>query len=171
MVENVIIIGSGPAGLSAALYTAREGFMPLVMKGALAGGQLILTTVVENYPAFPDGILGPELVGRMEEQAKKFGARFIEGDVTDIDFSSKPFRITTDSTTYETKTIIIATGASVKWLGLEAESRFRGKGLSSCGTCDAPFFKGKDVIVVGGGDTAMEDANFLNKVRPHVQPQ
>ena len=163
MAENVIIIGSGPAGLAAALYTAREDFRPIVIKGTGSGGQLLLTTTVENYPAFPNGVLGSELVDLMRQQAERFGTRFVEGDVTGIDLSAKPFRVTVGGTTYESKTIIIATGASARWLDIPSEKRFIGKGVSSCGTCDGPFFKGKDVIVVGGGDTAMEDSSFLTR--------
>ncbi len=163
MVENVIIIGSGPAGLSAALYTAREGFGPLVIAGTDEGGQLILTTVVENYPAFPDGIDGTELINRMRKQAEKQGARFEHGYVKDVDFSSRPFKVFTETGVHEAKCVIVCSGASSVWLGLESETRFRGRGVSSCATCDAPLFKNKDVVVVGGGDTAMEDSLFLTK--------
>jgi thioredoxin reductase (NADPH) len=163
MVEDLIIIGSGPAGLTAAIYTAREDFKPLVITGLSSGGQLLLTTKVENYPAFPDGIDGPELVESMRKQAEKFGARFANEDVVDIDFSSKPFKIKTSSSEYEANSVIIATGASAKWLGIPSEQKYIGKGISSCATCDAPFFKGKNVVVVGGGDTAMEDSLFLTK--------
>ena len=163
MAEGVIIIGSGPAGLSAALYTAREDFKPLVITGVNAGGQLLLTTTVENYPAFPDGVQGAELIDLMRKQAEKFGTRFIADDVIGVDFSSRPFKIKTHSGQYEAKSLIVATGASAKWLGIESEKKFIGKGVSSCATCDAPFFKNKNVIVVGGGDTAMEDSLFLTK--------
>ena len=163
MAEDLIIIGSGPAGLTAAIYTAREDFKPLVITGLSSGGQLLLTTKVENYPAFPDGIDGPELVESMRKQAEKFGARFANEDVVDIDFSSKPFKIKTSSSEYEANSVIIATGASAKWLGIPSEQKYIGKGISSCATCDAPFFKGKNVVVVGGGDTAMEDSLFLTK--------
>ena len=163
MVEDIIIIGSGPAGLSAALYTAREDFKPLVITGVNAGGQLLLTTTVENYPAFPDGVQGAELIDLMRKQAEKFGTRFVADDVIEVDFSSKPFKIKTRSEQYEANSVIVATGASAKWLGIESEKRFIGKGISSCATCDAPFFKNKNVIVVGGGDTAMEDSLFLTK--------
>ena len=163
MVEDLIIIGSGPAGLTAAIYTAREDFKPLVITGLSSGGQLLLTTKVENYPAFPDGIDGPELVESMRKQAENFGARFANEDVVDIDFSSKPFKIKTSSGEYEANSVIIATGASAKWLGIPSEQKYIGKGISSCATCDAPFFKGKNVVVVGGGDTAMEDSLFLTK--------
>ena len=163
MVENVIIIGSGPAGLTSAIYTSREEFSPLVISGTNAGGQLLLTSSVENYPAFPDGILGPDLIALMRKQAEKFGARFIEGDVVSVDFKSNPLKVKTTYGNYESKTVIVATGASAKWLGIPSESAFIGKGVSSCATCDAPFFKNKSVIVVGGGDTAMEDSLFLTK--------
>lgn len=163
MAEDLIIIGSGPAGLTAAIYTAREDFKPLVITGLSSGGQLLLTTKVENYPAFPDGIDGPELVESMRKQAEKFGARFANEDVVDIDLSSKPIKIKTSSGEYEANAVIIATGASAKWLGIPSEQKYIGKGISSCATCDAPFFKGKNVVVVGGGDTAMEDSLFLTK--------
>ena len=139
MVEDLIIIGSGPAGLTAAIYTAREDFKPLVITGLSSGGQLLLTTKVENYPAFPDGIDGPELVESMRKQAENFGARFANEDVVDIDFSSKPFKIKTSSGEYEANSVIIATGASAKWLGIPSEQKYIGKGISSCATCDAPF--------------------------------
>jgi len=163
LVENVIIIGSGPAGLTSAIYTAREEFSPLVISGTNAGGQLLLTSSVENYPAFPDGILGPDLISLMRRHAEKFGARFVDGDVESIDLGNRPFKINTTYGTYESKALIIATGASARWLGIPSEGRFIGKGVSSCATCDAPFFKNKDVVVVGGGDTAMEDSLFLTK--------
>lgn len=163
MVENVIIIGSGPAGLTSAIYTSREEFSPIVISGTNAGGQLLLTSSVENYPAFPDGILGPDLIALMRKQAEKFGGRFIEGDVVSVDFKSNPLKVKTTYGNYESKTVIVATGASAKWLGIPSESAFIGKGVSSCATCDAPFFKNKSVIVVGGGDTAMEDSLFLTK--------
>ncbi len=168
MVEELIIIGSGPAGLTAALYAAREDFHPVVVSGAGAGGQLLLTTTVENYPAFPDGIFGSELVDRMRKQAEKFGARFISDDVTEIDLSSRPFRLKVGATQYESRSIIIATGASARWIGLESEKRLIGRGVSSCATCDGAFFKGKRVVVVGGGDTAMEDSHFLTKFASSV---
>ncbi len=161
MVENVVIIGSGPAGLSAALYTAREGFNPIVIAGTDEGGQLLLTTTVENYPAFPDGITGPQLIDNMRMQAERQGARFAHEYVKDVDLTSKPIKVVTDKATYLSKSLIIASGASSKWIGLESESKFIGRGVSSCATCDGPLFKNKDVIVVGGGDTAMEDSLFL----------
>ncbi|MCL4371825.1 thioredoxin-disulfide reductase [Candidatus Marsarchaeota archaeon] len=163
MVDNLIIIGSGPAGLTAALYTAREDFKPLVITGVEAGGQLLLTTTVENFPGFPNGIYGSELIDLMRKQAEKFGARFLGENVEGIDLSSKPYKVTTQSGSFEANSIIIATGASAKWLNIPSEKQFIGKGISSCATCDAPFFKGKNVVVVGGGDTAMEDSLFLTK--------
>jgi thioredoxin reductase (NADPH) len=156
-----MIIGSGCAGLSAAIYTAREGFKPLVIAGFAKGGQLMLTTEVENYPGFPDGIQGPDLVAAMRAQAERLGARFVDEDAEDVDFSSRPFRIKTATDVYEALSVIVATGASAKLLGIPSEGWYMGKGVSSCATCDAPFFKNKDVIVVGGGDTAMEDSYFL----------
>ncbi|HUC38898.1 MAG TPA: thioredoxin-disulfide reductase [Candidatus Acidoferrum sp.] len=163
MVENVIIIGSGPAGLSAAIYTAREGFNPLLIAGSISGGQLLLTTDVENMPGFPNGVQGPELIEMMRKQAEKFGTRFIEEDVTKVDFKSRPFRVSTASEEYQAHTVIVATGANAKTLGIPSESKFFGHGVSTCGTCDGPFFKNKDVLVVGGGDTAMEDSLFLTR--------
>jgi len=168
MVENVIVIGSGPAGLTAAIYAARDDFNPLVIEGMNAGGQLLLTTTVENFPGFADGILGPALMDQMHRQAEKFGARFVREDVVDVDFSAQPYKVKTASATYETKTVIIATGASAKWLGIPSEGKFIGRGVSSCATCDAAFFKNQNVIVVGGGDTAMEDSIFLTKFASSV---
>ncbi len=168
MAENVLIIGSGCAGLSAAIYTAREGFQPLVIAGSISGGQLMLTTTVENYPGFPSGVQGPELIELMRKQAERFGAKMVYEDVMDVDFSSKPFKISTGPNTYEANSVIIATGANAKLMGLESETKYMGKGVSTCGTCDGPFFKNKDVIVVGGGDTAMEDSEFLTKFAKSV---
>ncbi|MCL5239415.1 MAG: thioredoxin-disulfide reductase [Candidatus Marsarchaeota archaeon] len=168
MAEKVIIIGSGPAGLSAAIYTAREGFEPVVVGGYASGGQLMLTTVVENIPGFPEGITGPEFVQQLRKQAEKFGTRFIDKDVTKVDLKSKPIKVSIEDKEYETQTLVIATGANAKMLGLESEKRFMGRGVSTCGTCDGPFFKGKDVIVIGGGDTAMEDSLFLTRFAKSV---
>lgn len=167
MVENVIIIGSGPAGLSAALYTAREGFNPLLIKGVSSGGQLLLTTDIENYPGYSK-IAGPELIRLMEEQATSFGTRYVEGDITKVELTSKPIKVYVNDTVYETLTLIISTGASSKWIGLPSEKNFTGRGVSSCATCDGAFFKNKDVIVVGGGDTAMEDSLFLTRFASSV---
>ena len=163
MVEKLLIIGGGPAGLSAAIYASREGFNPLVIAGMNAGGQLLLTSVVENFPGFPDGVDGPVIIDLMRKQAEKFGTRFVDQNVTKVDFSKHPFGVSTEDAEYEADSIIIATGANAKWLGLESEKRLIGKGVSSCATCDGPFFRNKDVIVVGGGDTAMEDSLFLTK--------
>ena len=168
MAEKVIIIGSGPAGLSAAIYASREGFEPLVLAGSKGGGQLELTSVVENFPGFPDGVDGPEIVKLLKKQAEKFGTRFLNKDVSKVELSSRPFKISVEDKDFEADSIIIATGANAKWLGIESESKFIGKGVSSCGTCDGPFFKNKDVIVVGGGDTAMEDSIFLTKFAKSV---
>ena len=168
MVEKVIIIGSGPAGLSAAIYTAREGFNPLVISGYNGGGQLILTTLVENIPGFPDGVMGPEYMQMLIKQAKKFGTRMIDRDVTSVDLKSKPIKVTVEDQVYETDTLIIATGANAKYLGLPSEKKFMGRGVSSCATCDAAFFKGKKVVVIGGGDTAMEDSLFLTRFASEV---
>lgn len=163
MVEKVIILGSGPAGLSAAIYTAREGFEPLVISGYEAGGQLILTTLVENIPGFPQGIMGPDFIKLLMDQAKKFGARFVDDNATKVDLGARPFKVYVEEKMYEVNSIIIATGANPKWLGIDSEQGFIGRGVSNCATCDASFFKGKDVIVVGGGDTAMEDSIFLTR--------
>lgn len=168
MVEKVIILGSGPAGLSAAIYASREGFQPLVIGGFNPGGQLLLTTVVENFPGFPDGIDGPMLVSQMRKQAEKFGTRFIDSNATAVDLSKKPFRITADSKTYESDSVIIATGANAKWLGIPSEQKFIGHGVSNCATCDGPFYRGKDVVTIGGGDTAAEDSLFLTRFASSV---
>jgi thioredoxin reductase (NADPH) len=163
MVEKVIILGSGPAGLSAAIYTSREGFNPLVIGGFNPGGQLLLTTTVENYPGFPDGIQGPDLIIQMRQQAERFGTRFIDDNATAVDFSKRPFKVTADNKVYEADSVIIATGANAKWLGIPSEQKFIGHGVSNCATCDGAFYKGKNVIAVGGGDTAMEDSIFLTR--------
>ncbi len=168
MVEDIIVIGGGPAGLSASLYLAREAFSPLVIAGFQAGGQLLDTTTVENYPGFPEGIQGPELIDKFRKQAVKFGARFVDEDVTDVDFSKRPFTIKAAGKEYQANSVIIATGASPRMLGLESEKKFIGRGISTCATCDAPFYKNKNVVVVGGGDTAMEDADFITKFADQV---
>ncbi len=168
MTENVIILGSGPAGLSAAIYASREGFDPLLISGPAPGGQLTLTTVVENYPGFADGIMGPELMENMRKQAERFGTRFIEGIVTKVELEGKMKKVYVGEEEFDAKAIIIATGASTRWLGIDSEKKFIGKGVSSCATCDAPFFKNKRVVVVGGGDTAMEDSLFLTKFAASV---
>lgn len=165
--RNVIIIGSGPAGLTAAIYAARAELKPLVIAGLEPGGQLMLTSEVENFPGF-DSIMGPELMGKMRNHALKFGAEIINKNVTKVDLTKRPFKVWVDNELFEAESIIVATGASAKWLGLESETRLRGRGVSSCATCDGFFFKEKDVIVVGGGDVALEDANFLTKFAKSV---
>lgn len=162
--EKLIIIGSGPAGLTAAIYASRGGLSPLVISGREAGGQLNLTTDVDDFPGFPEGIQGPDLMINMRKQAERFETRFINEDVTSVDFSKKTFVVNTENSSLITNSLIIATGASAMWLGLESEKRLIGKGVSSCATCDGFFFKDKEVIVVGGGDTAMREAQYLSKL-------
>ncbi|HVX65993.1 MAG TPA: thioredoxin-disulfide reductase [Bryobacteraceae bacterium] len=161
--RNVVIVGAGCAGNTAAIYTARANLAPLVVTGAHAGGQLSLTTLVENFPGFPDGIDGPVLVQNMREQAEHFGAEYSTGTVLEADFSKRPFRLNVDGEWIETRTVIIASGASARWLGLPSERKLIGHGVSSCATCDGFFFRGKKIMVVGGGDSAMEEANFLTR--------
>lgn len=167
--ENVIIIGSGPAGLTAALYTARANLNPLVITGTQIGGQISLTNEVENYPGFPEALTGPELVERMQKQAERFGARMEIDEVIHVDFSGWPLKVQTHSREYETKTVIIATGASPRKLNVPGEAEFTGRGVSYCATCDGFFFRGKDVVVVGGGDSACEEGVFLTKFANSVR--
>ena len=166
--RNVVIIGSGCAGNTAAIYAARANLEPLVIEGLEAGGQLSLTTEVENFPGFPEGIMGPELVENMKKQAQRFGGEFQPGNVTKVDLSQRPFKLWVEDKEIETKSIIVASGASARWLGLPAEQQLIGHGVSSCATCDGFFFRGQPVTVVGGGDSAMEEATFLTKFASEV---
>ncbi len=163
-IEKLIIIGSGPAGLTAAIYASRGGLNPLVIAGREAGGQLMLTTDVDDFPGFPTGIQGPELMANIRKQAERFDTRFENVDVLSVNLKSKPFVVNTENGEVKTQSLILATGASAMWLGLESEERLRGKGVSACAVCDGFFFKGKNVIVVGGGDTAMREVNYLSKL-------
>lgn len=167
-VEKLIIVGSGPAGLTAAIYAARGNLNPLVIAGREAGGQLMLTTDVDDFPGFPTGTQGPDLMNAIRKQAERFETRFIDEDVISVDFSQKPFVLKTETQTLKAQSIIIATGASAMWLGLESEQRLRGKGVSACAVCDGFFFKGKEVIVIGGGDAAMREAQHLSKYATKV---
>jgi len=167
-VENVIIVGSGPAGLTAALYTSRARLEPLMIEGEEAGGQLMITNDVENYAGFEHGITGPELITVLRKQAEKFGTRFITRNVTNIDFSARPFKVSVGKDVYEAKTIIISTGASAKYLGLPSEKQYMSRGVSACATCDGAFFRNVEVGVVGVGDTAMEEATFLTRFASKV---
>lgn len=162
-IKNVIILGSGPAGLTAAIYLARADLSPLVFAGTSLGGQLMLTTAVENYPGFPEGILGPDLMKKFKEQAERFGAKILDVNVKSVDFSKRPFTVTADENKYKARAVVIATGSQTNWLGLKNEQRLIGRGVSSCAPCDAWFFRDKKVIVVGGGDSAMEEALTLTK--------
>ena len=166
--RNVIIIGSGCAGNTAAIYTARANLKPLVASGHEPGGQLSMTTLVENFPGFPEGINGPELVENIKKQAETFGAEYLHGSVTEADLSKRPFRIAIDGEWHETRTVIIASGASARWLNLPNEQKLIGHGVSSCATCDGFFYRGKKIMVIGGGDSAMEEANFLTRFGSEV---
>jgi thioredoxin reductase (NADPH) len=166
--NDVIIIGSGCAGLTAAIYAGRGNLKPVVIDGFEPGGQLSLTTMVENFPGFPDGILGPDLIENMRKQAERFGAEFKAGAITEVDLSKRPFQIATAKESFETRALIIASGASARMIGLESERKLIGYGVSTCATCDGYFFRGKEIAVVGGGDTAMEEATFLSKFASRV---
>ena len=166
--ERLIIIGSGPAGLTAAIYAARANLKPLVLAGGLYGGQLMLTTEVENYPGFPDGIMGPDLMIKFREQAERFGARIENVDAIGVDFRKQPLVVRTVDAEYEARSVIVATGASARWLGIPGEELLRGRGVSTCATCDGAFFRDRHIVVVGGGDSAMEEALFLTRFSSKV---
>ncbi|MFL5943675.1 MAG: thioredoxin-disulfide reductase [Gaiellaceae bacterium] len=162
-VRDVIVIGGGPAGYTAALYAARANLQPLVIEGFGWGGQLMITSDVENYPGYPDGIMGPEMMAEFRRQAERFGTEFVTDDVTRVDFSERPFRVWVEDEEYRARSVIVATGASARWLGLDSEERLKGRGVSACATCDGAFFRDKHIFVVGGGDSAFEEAVFLTR--------
>jgi thioredoxin reductase (NADPH) len=162
-VRDVIVIGGGPAGYTAALYAARANLQPLVIEGFSWGGQLMITSDVENYPGYPDGIMGPEMMAEFRRQAERFGTEFVTDDVTRVDFSERPFRVWVEDEEYKARSVIVATGASARWLGLDSEERLKGRGVSACATCDGAFFRDKHIFVVGGGDSAFEEALFLTR--------
>jgi thioredoxin reductase (NADPH) len=166
--RELIIIGGGPAGYTAALYAARANLAPLVIEGFNWGGQLMVTSDVENYPGYPDGIMGPEMMAEFRRQAERFGAEFVTDDVTRVDFSEQPLRIWVENDEYTAQSVIVATGATARWLGLPCEKHFQGRGLSACATCDGAFFKERELVVVGGGDSAMEEASFLTRYATKV---
>jgi thioredoxin reductase (NADPH) len=167
-VRELIIIGGGPAGYTAALYAARADLEPLVIEGFAWGGQLMITSDVENYPGYPDGVMGPEMMSDFRRQAERFGAEYVTDDVTKVDFSQQPFKVWVGDDEYAARAVIVATGASARWLGIESEEQHKGRGVSACATCDASFFREKDVYVVGGGDSAFEEALFLTKFADRV---
>jgi thioredoxin reductase (NADPH) len=167
-VRELIIIGGGPAGYTAALYAARANLDPLVIEGFQWGGQLMITSDVENYPGYADGVMGPEMMAEFRRQAERFGTEFITDDVTRVDLSEQPFRVWVEDTEYRAKTVVVATGASARWLGLPGEQTYQGRGVSACATCDGAFFRDKELMVVGGGDTAMEEATFLTRFATKV---
>jgi thioredoxin reductase (NADPH) len=162
-VRDVIVIGGGPAGYTAALYAARANLEPLVIEGFNWGGQLMITSDVENYPGYADGVMGPEMMAEFRRQAERFGTEFVTDNVTRVDFSERPFRIWVEDEEYQARSVIVATGASARWLGLDSEERLKGRGVSACATCDGAFFKDKHIVVVGGGDSAFEEALFLTR--------
>ena len=168
MIHSTLIIGSGPAGLTAAIYSSRARLAPLMIEGEEAGGQLMITSDVENYPGFAKGVAGPDLIAVMRQQAERFGTQFITKNVTKVDFSSRPFKIYVGKEEHQAQTVIISTGASAKWLGLPTEKQYYNRGVSACATCDGAFFKEQEVAVVGGGDTAMEEAQFLTRFAKKV---